>query len=60
MKRHEFFFEFFPNNCLFGLSISQYESQIEDIKHENNWHPTLRFAVGFIFFTISYTRISIY
>ena len=56
MKRHELNFEVFPNNCLFGVSISQYETKVEET---NDWHPAMRFAIGLIFITFSYTKISI-
>ncbi len=57
MKRHQFFFEFFPQTSLLGLSIGQFETQWEDSKE---WMPTFRIELGFIFFTLSYTKISIY
>tara|TARA_Y100000361_G_scaffold150930_1_gene167419 strand:- start:1184 stop:1354 length:171 start_codon:yes stop_codon:yes gene_type:complete len=56
MKRNEFFIEFFPATSLFGFSVSQYESKIEE---EGDWCPTFRIAFGLIFFTLSYTRISV-
>tara|TARA_R100001443_G_scaffold86406_1_gene93070 strand:+ start:55 stop:246 length:192 start_codon:yes stop_codon:yes gene_type:complete len=56
MKRHQFFFEFLPNTILCGLSISQYETKIEE---SDEWHPTFRLAIGLIFVTFSYTKIFI-
>ena len=56
MKRHQFFVEFFPNTILGGLSISQYETKIEET---NAWHPAWRIAIGLIFVTFSYTKILI-
>ena len=56
MKRHEFFCEIFPQTMLFGLSIAQYESKLEA---EDQWKPTFRIEFGFVFFTLSYTKISI-
>jgi hypothetical protein len=56
MKRNEFFVEFLPATMLFGLSISNYESKIEE---SEEWYPTFRIAIGLVFFTLSYTRISI-
>jgi hypothetical protein len=56
MKRHEFNLEFLPNTILCGLSISQYESKIEE---SEEWHLTYRFAIGLIFITFSYTKILI-
>ena len=54
MKRHEFFLEALSDTCLFGISISKYETQLED---GEEWYLTFRIAIGFIFFTFSYTRI---
>jgi len=56
MKRHQFYFEFLSHTCLCGISISQYETQWEDTEE---WLPTFRIEIGFIFFTLSYTRISL-
>ncbi len=56
MKRHQFYFEPFPQTCLLGISIGQFETQWED---EDKWYPTFRVELGFIFFTLSYTKISI-
>lgn len=56
MKRHEFFLEALSHTSLLGISISKYETQLED---GEEWYPTLRIALGFIFFTFSYTRIYI-
>jgi hypothetical protein len=56
MKRHQFFVEFLPNTILWGLSISQYETKVEE---NDEWHPTWRIAIGLIFISFSYTKISI-
>tara|TARA_R100001463_G_scaffold5551_4_gene18777 strand:- start:17137 stop:17307 length:171 start_codon:yes stop_codon:yes gene_type:complete len=56
MKRHQFYFEFLSQSSLLGLSISQFESQFEN---DPTWHPTFRIELGFIFFTISYTKVSL-
>ena len=56
MKRHQFYFEFLPQSSLLGLCISQFESQF---KNDPTWHPTFRIELGFIFFTISYTKVSL-
>ena len=56
MKRHEFYFEFLPQTSLLGISIGKFESQWEDSKE---WLPTFRIELGFILFTVSYTKISI-
>jgi hypothetical protein len=56
MKRHQFYFEFLPQSCLLGLCISQYESQLPN---DTYWYQTFRIEIGFIFFTLSYTKTSI-
>ena len=56
MKRHQFCVEFLPKTILGGLSISQYETKIEE---NDEWHHTWRFAIGLIFVIFSYTKISI-
>ncbi len=56
MKRHQFFFEPFPQTSLLGISIGQFETQWED---DDEWYPTFRVELGLIFFTLSYTKISI-
>ena len=54
MKRHQFFFEFLPNTLLCGVSISHYETKLEE---NEEWCPTISLAIGLIFFTVSYTNI---
>jgi len=56
MKINGFYIDFFSSTILCGVSISQFESRIED---SDDWRPTFRIAIGLIFFTLSYTRVSI-
>ena len=56
MKRHQFYLDFLPQTSLLGISIGQYETQRQDTEE---WLPTFRIEIGFIFFTLSYTRISL-
>lgn len=56
MKRHHFYFEFLSQSCLVGLCISQFETRLED---QEEWLPAFKIELGFIFFTISYTKVSI-
>ena len=56
MKRHHFYFEFLSQSCLVGLCISQFETRLED---QQEWLPAFKIELGFIFFTISYTKVSI-
>ena len=54
MKRYEFGFVLFPECTLIGLAINQCESQFDD----DNWHPTIKIELGFLFFKISFTYIN--
>ena len=56
MNRHLFFFEFLPNTVVCGVSISQYETKVEESKE---WHPAFNIELGFIFFKVSYVNISV-
>ena len=54
MKRYELGFDPLPNSPLIGLHINQCESQLEG----DDWHPTLKIELGFLFFTINFTYIN--
>ena len=56
IKRHQILFQFLPKTCLFGLSISQYETKVEE---SNKWHPAFNIELGFVFFKVSYVNISV-
>jgi len=56
IKRHQLLFEFFPKTCLFGMSISQYETKIDE---SGEWLPAFNIQLGFIFLKVSYVNISI-
>jgi len=54
MKRYELNFEPLPESPLIGLYINQCESQFDD----ENWHPTLKIQLGFLFFKINFTYVN--
>jgi len=54
MKRYELNFEPLPESPLIGLYINQCESQFND----ENWHPTLKIQLGFLFFKINFTYVN--
>ncbi len=56
IKRHQILFQFLPKTCLIGVSISQYETKVEE---SNKWHPAFNIELGFIFFKVSYVNISV-
>ena len=56
MKRHEFYFAPLPKSPLLGAKFNLYETHDDET---DNWYPSWRFEIGFIFFTLSYTNITL-
>ena len=52
MKRHEFQFEYFPNNPLIGIHFNQCEMQIEE-----KWEPARILELGFFIFKFRYINV---
>ena len=52
MKRHEFQFDYFPNNPLIGIHFNQCEMQIEE-----KWEPARILELGFFIFKFRYINI---
>jgi len=54
MKINGFYIDFFSSTILCGVSISQFESRIEDT---DDWLPNFRIANVLIFFTLLHKSI---
>mgnify|MGYP003133391738 CR=1 FL=1 len=51
---HRFNVEFLPNETLFGIKVINCKVLCDD----DQYHPVIGIELGFIFFTLSYVKLS--